>query len=185
MATLKADPCKTTRAASDLAVAAVRASAWRLVRSSKRGLADRLALVGVPFIAALTLWVLQRPDGAHQTLFAWLPQFVFGLQLDRISLVWTMIITGVGFLIHVTRSATWPREGLRAILCLPEFLHLCDAHAGTLRQLRRNAGRWGLVGLASYLLIGYYFERPTAVLHRRRRSSSTSSATSASSMRCS
>ena len=60
------------------------------------------ALVGVPFIAAVTMWgAATTGDGAHQTLFAWLPQFVFGLQLDRISLVWTMIITGVGFLIHV------------------------------------------------------------------------------------
>ena len=40
-------------------------------------------------------------QGAHQALVTWLPQFAFGLQWDRISLIWTLIITGVGFLIHV------------------------------------------------------------------------------------
>ncbi len=37
--------------------------------------------------------------GAHQALVTWLPGFDFGLLLDPLSLLWTFIITGVGFLI--------------------------------------------------------------------------------------
>jgi NADH:ubiquinone oxidoreductase subunit 6 (subunit J) len=64
------------------------------------------ALVGVSFVAALSEWgsatlIDGSLEGVRQPLFAWLPQFAFGLQWDRISLVWTLIITGVGFLIHV------------------------------------------------------------------------------------
>ena len=64
------------------------------------------ALIGVSFIA--TLVVVERcdaVDGAARARtkrsFTWLPRFAFGLQFDRIALVWTLIITGVGFLIHV------------------------------------------------------------------------------------
>ncbi|HTX60025.1 MAG TPA: NADH-quinone oxidoreductase subunit L, partial [Verrucomicrobiae bacterium] len=39
--------------------------------------------------------------GAHQALFAWLPGFDFGLLLDPLSLLWALVITGIGFLIHV------------------------------------------------------------------------------------
>ena len=31
----------------------------------------------------------------------WLPGFALGLQLDPLSWIWTIIITGVGFLIHL------------------------------------------------------------------------------------
>ena len=41
-------------------------------------------------------------QGAHQALVDLAAAVCkFGLQWDRISLVWTLIITGVGFLIHV------------------------------------------------------------------------------------
>ncbi len=55
------------------------------------------ALVGVSFLAALFSWNdATTGTGVHQALFAWLPQFAFGLQWDRISLIWTMIITASG-----------------------------------------------------------------------------------------
>jgi NADH-quinone oxidoreductase subunit L len=123
------------------------------------------ALVGVPFIAALTLWgAATTGTGAHQTLFAWLPQFVFGLQLDRISLVWTMIITGVGFLIHVYSIGYMAGE--KAFARFFAYLNFFIFAMLTLVLSDNFVGMlvgWGLVGLASYLLIGYYFERPTAV----------------------
>ncbi len=128
------------------------------------------ALVGVSFIAALAEWNdAALGSGAHQALFAWLPQFAFGLQWDRISLVWTLIITGVGFLIHVysigyvagdkafARFFAYMNFFVFAMLTLV----LSDNFVGMLVG-------WGLVGLASYLLIGYDFERPAAVAAARK-----------------
>jgi NADH-quinone oxidoreductase subunit L len=128
------------------------------------------ALVGVSFIAAITEWNdATLGSGAHQALFAWLPQFAFGLQWDRISLVWTLIITGVGFLIHVysigyvagdkafARFFAYMNFFVFAMLTLV----LSDNFVGMLVG-------WGLVGLASYLLIGYDFERPAAVAAARK-----------------
>lgn len=128
------------------------------------------ALIGVSFVAALTLWSdATTGTGAHQALFAWLPQFVFGLQLDRISLVWTMIITGVGFLIHVYSIGYL--AGDKAFARFFAYLNFFIFAMLTLVLSDNFVGLlvgWGLVGLASYLLIGYYFERPAAVAASRK-----------------
>ena len=128
------------------------------------------ALVGVSFIAAIAEWNdATLGSGAHQALFAWLPQFAFGLQWDRISLVWTLIVTGVGFLIHVysigyvAGDKTFARffAYMNFFVFAMLTLVLSDNFVGMLVG-------WGLVGLASYLLIGYYFERPSAVAAARK-----------------
>ena len=75
---------------------------------------------------------------------SWMPGFDFGLLLDPLSLLWTFIITGVGFLIlfySIGYMAGRPR--LRAILRLHELLRLRDAHARALRQLRRDCSSAG------------------------------------------
>src|SRR5271170_2641601 len=64
------------------------------------------AFIGVAFVAALTEWhdataISGNALGAHQALVTWLPGFSLGLLFDRLSLVWTLVITGIGFLIHV------------------------------------------------------------------------------------
>ena len=88
----------------------------------------------------------RRPcGGAHQALFYVAAAVAsFGLQWDRLSLIWTLIITGVGFLIHVYSIGYLAGDTrLRALLRVHELLRLRDAHAGALRQLRRAAGRLG------------------------------------------
>jgi NADH-quinone oxidoreductase subunit L len=132
------------------------------------------ALVGVSFIAALAEWnsatlIDGVVQGVREPLVTWLPQFSFGLQWDRISLVWTLIITGVGFLIHVYSIGymTGDRAFARFFAYLNFFvfsmltLVLSDNVAGLLVG-------WGLVGLASYLLIGYYIAKPSAVAASRK-----------------
>jgi NADH-quinone oxidoreductase subunit L len=127
------------------------------------------ALIGVAFIATLASWndamaINGTVQGAHQALFAWLPQFAFGLQWDRISLVWTLIITGVGFLIHVYSIGYM--AGDKAFARFFAYLNFFIFAMLTLVLSDNFVGLlvgWGLVGLASYLLIGFYFERPSAV----------------------
>src|ERR1700733_9508686 len=128
------------------------------------------ALIGVAFIATLAEWNdATTGAGAHQALFNWVPQFVFGLQWDRLSLIWTLIITGVGFLIHVYSIGYVAGErGFARFFAYMNFfifamltLVLSDNFVGLLVG-------WGLVGVASYLLIGYYFDRPSAVAAARK-----------------
>ena len=100
---------------------------------------------------------------------SWLPQFTFGLQWDRISLVWTLIITGVGFLIHVYSIGYM--AGDKAIARFFAYMNFFVFAMLTLVLSDNFVGLlvgWGLVGLASYLLIGYYFDRPSAVAAARK-----------------
>ena len=52
------------------------------------------ALVGVSFIATLTAWGdATSATGAHASLVTWLTGWSLGLQLDKLSLVWSLVIT--------------------------------------------------------------------------------------------
>ncbi len=132
------------------------------------------ASVGVAFVAALLSWadataVRDGAVGAHQALFAWTHGIRFGLLLDPLALVWVLVITGVGFLIHLYSIGYMAGDRLFArffaYMNLFVFamltLVLSDDFVGLLIG-------WGLVGLASYLLIGFWFERPSAVAAARK-----------------
>ncbi|MBV8118055.1 MAG: NADH-quinone oxidoreductase subunit L [Candidatus Eremiobacteraeota bacterium] len=107
--------------------------------------------------------------GAHQPLFSWPGGLDFGLLLDPLSLLWTFIITGVGFLIHF--YAIGYMDGDRAFARFFAYMNFFVFAMLTLVLSDNFIGLlvgWGLVGLASYFLIGFWFERPTAVAAARK-----------------
>jgi NADH-quinone oxidoreductase subunit L len=131
-------------------------------------------LVGTAFVATVVSWndavqLNGTTGGAHVALASWLPGFSFGLLFDRLSLVWTLIITGVGFLIHVYSIGYL--AGDRAFARFFAYLNFFVFAMLTLVLSDNFAGLlvgWGLVGLASYFLIGFWSERPTAVAAARK-----------------
>ncbi len=143
-------------------------------RISRRG-AGYLATasVGVSFVAALVTFALLLGDSpgdrTHTSvLWHWLTagSYVFnlGIQVDQLSVYMMLIVAGVGFLI-VAYSIGYMEgddEERRyfAYMALFVFSMLLLVQAGNLLILLAG---WGLVGLSSYLLIGFWHERPTAV----------------------
>jgi NADH-quinone oxidoreductase subunit L len=132
------------------------------------------AAVACSFIATLLAWGIATQSsgaelGAHQYLFSWLKGFDFGLLLDPLSLIWVLIITGVGFLIHAySVGYMWTDNAIARFFAYMNFfvfamltLVLSDNFAGLLIG-------WGLVGLASYFLIGFWFFKPSAVAAARK-----------------
>ncbi len=132
------------------------------------------ALVGVSFVLAVVSWPAATQNaggalGANQPLLSWMPGFDFGLLLDPLSLLWTLVITGVGFAIvlysvgYMDGDPAFARffayMGFFVFAMLT--LVLSDNFVGLLVG-------WGLVGLASYFLIGFWFERPSAVAAARK-----------------
>ena len=107
--------------------------------------------------------------GAHQHIGAWVRGFDFGLLLDPLSLIWVLIITGVGFAIHLYSIGYM--SGDRAFARFFAYMNFFVFAMLTL-VLADNFVMllvgWGLVGLASYFLIGFWFERPTAVAAARK-----------------
>jgi NADH-quinone oxidoreductase subunit L len=131
-------------------------------------------LVGASFVLAVLSWrdgtqAAAGALGAHHELFSWMPGFDFGLLLDPLSLLWTFIITGVGFLIVV--YSVGYMEGDRAFARFFAYMSFFIFAMLTLVLSDNFVGLlvgWGLVGLASYFLIGFWFDRPTAVAAARK-----------------
>jgi NADH-quinone oxidoreductase subunit L len=136
------------------------------------------AVVAASFFGTLTLWPAATRSvntggvdlvGAHQSLWSWIPGFDFGLLLDPLSLLWALIITGVGFLIHVYSIGYM--DGDRAFARFFAYLNFFVFAMLTLVLSDNFVGLlvgWGLVGLASYFLIGFWFFKPTAVAAARK-----------------
>ncbi len=87
----------------------------------------------------------------------------FGFQLDQLSLVMLLIVTGVGFLIHLYSAGYMAHEGgfyrYFALLNLFMFFMLVLVLANN--YLLMFIG-WEGVGFASYMLIGFFFRRDSA-----------------------
>ena len=124
------------------------------------------AVLGIAFAVTLAIfWLLA---GAHaeapfvKTLFPWLVtgdlHINAALQVDQLSIVMTMVVTGVGFLIHVFSvgymqdDPGYPRYF--AYLNLFVFFMLVLVLGASYPVLFVG---WEGVGLCSYLLIGYWY----------------------------
>ncbi len=108
-------------------------------------------------------------DGVSAPLVTWIPGFSLGLMLDPLSLLWTLVITGIGGLIHL--YAIGYMEGDRAVARFFAYMNFFVFAMLTLVLSDNFVGLlvgWGLVGLASYFLIGFWFFKPSAVAAARK-----------------
>ncbi|MBI5418832.1 MAG: NADH-quinone oxidoreductase subunit L [Deltaproteobacteria bacterium] len=129
-------------------------------------------VVGAAFAVSL-LCVLQLAARAPQdrlfvqVLFPWIQAGGFtgsaALQLDPLSAVMILVVTGVGFLIHVYSVGYMSHE--KAFARYFVYLNLFTFAMLTLvlgsNYLVMFVG-WEGVGLCSYLLIGYWYEKQSA-----------------------
>ncbi|SBS77869.1 NADH-quinone oxidoreductase subunit L [uncultured Mycobacterium sp.] len=103
----------------------------------------------------------------HPNLFSWVPvaglHVDFGLQLDALSICFVLLITGVGSLIHIYSVGYMKEDAhrrrffgyLNLFLSAMLLLVLADNYLGLYFG-------WEGVGLASYLLIGFWSHKPSA-----------------------
>ncbi|MCU0508935.1 MAG: NADH-quinone oxidoreductase subunit L [Anaerolineae bacterium] len=117
---------------------------------------------------AIQLFSLPHEEQSHSVLlWQWMAAGNFsvdaGLLIDPLSIVMALVVTGVGFLIHVYSTGymhddpRFPRffAYLNLFILMMLTLVLADNY------LLMFVG-WEGVGLASYLLIGFWFEKPSA-----------------------
>jgi NADH-quinone oxidoreductase subunit L len=129
-------------------------------------------LVGLGFVLAvatlLDLLGLHADQRVHVAdLFDWITVGTFSvdvaLRVDPLSITMTLVVTGVGALIHLYAIGYMdrdPRFGtFFAYLNLFVFFMLMLVLADNYLLLYLG---WEGVGLCSYLLIGFWFERPSA-----------------------
>ncbi|WEB41914.1 NADH-quinone oxidoreductase subunit L [Streptomyces yunnanensis] len=124
------------------------------------------------FAVAVVLFADMLGKGAehralHQHLFSWIPVGGFradvAFQLDQLSMTFVLLITGVGSLIHIYSIGYMEHDErrrrffgyLNLFLAAMLLLVLADNY------LLLYVG-WEGVGLASYLLIGFWQHKPSA-----------------------
>jgi len=125
-------------------------------------------MVGLSFLAGLfaAIPVLQGTSEHHVvTVFEWLSPVGANAELlwDPLSAFMVLIVTGVGFLIHVYSIGYM--HGDERFARFFTYLNLFVTSMLTL-VLANNFGLmfvgWEMVGLCSYLLISFYYTKPSA-----------------------
>jgi NADH-quinone oxidoreductase subunit L len=123
-------------------------------------------------LSVLALIDLLTRDDSQRSLVStgwrWLSGGTFlvdvSILVDPLSVVMLLVVTGVGYLIHAYSIGYMDGDSEEkrffAYLNLFVFSMLLLVLAGNFVILLAG---WGLVGLSSYLLIGFWWQRPTAV----------------------
>ena len=137
-------------------------------------------VVGLAFVVGVILLAsLVGADSAHKSLtvrfWDWIDfgngnlQVGFDVTIDPLSVLMVMVITGVGFLIHVYSVGYMEHDpGVArffSYMNLFIFSMLLLVLAGDMLWLIIG---WALVALSSYLLIGFWWRRPSAVQAARK-----------------
>ena len=139
-------------------------------RTDKWGHLLATALSGSSFLYGLKLFndMLALPTeerAMHQKLFSWIHVGGFnvdaGLLLDQLSICFVLLITGVGTLIHIYSISYMSHDHDRRRF----FAYLNLFIAAMLLLVLGNSYLnlyvgWEGVGLASYLLIGFWNQKP-------------------------
>ncbi len=127
-----------------------------------------LASFGVAAWAFTEMLGRADPERAvHYNLFSWVPvtglEVDFALQLDQLSMCFALLITGVGSLIHIYSIGYMSDdpERRRFFAYLNLFLSAMLVLVLADNFLVLYLG-WEGVGLASYLLIGFWYRKPSA-----------------------
>ena len=132
------------------------------------------AMAAGSFVCTVIVWstLLGRPSTARsvdKTIFTWMPvgslHVSFGLQLDPLSILWSLFVTGVGSLItlysigYMRGDPSFSRFFfyLNAFIFSMLILVLAD------NFLFSFLG-WEGVGFCSYGLVGFWFERNSAAV---------------------
>ncbi|MFZ3215440.1 MAG: NADH-quinone oxidoreductase subunit L [Candidatus Acidiferrales bacterium] len=153
---------------------------WRLAKGIVNALCVGSVFVSFLFSVGAFFQLIARPEGERfftKALFEWLPNVpyhMFGgklaffrapweFQIDALTAVMILVVTGVGLLIHVYSTGYMAHEGgyyrFFGYMNLFMFAMLVLVLANNLVVMFVG---WEGVGTCSYLLIGFYFHRKSA-----------------------
>ncbi len=135
--------------------------------------AHTVTILGVAISFALSLWVFKAQvfDGAptfNAPIYTWLVsdgiRMQLGFLVDHLTVLMMVVVTFVSLMVHVyTIGYMHDDDGYQrffAYISLFTFAMLSLVMSNNFLQLFFG---WEAVGLVSYLLIGFWFKRPTAI----------------------
>ena len=131
------------------------------------------AITGSFLVSAAASWALLQMEpaarGFTQKLFTWIPsgdlQVPFALRLDPLAMVMILVVSGIGSLIHLYSTAYMHEENDSEYARYFSYLNLFASFMLVLvlapNFLVMFVG-WEGVGLCSYLLIGFWYQKKSA-----------------------
>jgi len=142
-------------------------------RKLPRALVTAVALIctAIPAIIVAQLWITMKAAGAPDVIQVVSQPWIqitgltinFAFTVDHLTLIMLGVVTGVGFLIHLYSAGYMAHEEgyWRFFAYLNLFMFFMSVLVLAESFLLLFVG-WEGVGLASYLLIGFYFKKDSA-----------------------
>jgi NADH-quinone oxidoreductase subunit L len=142
-------------------------------RKLPRALVTAIALIctAIPAVIVAWLWITMKSANAPEVIQVvsqpWIQitglQINFAFTVDHLTLIMLGVVTGVGFLIHLYSAGYMAHEEgyWRFFAYLNLFMFFMSILVLAESFLLMFVG-WEGVGLASYLLIGFYFKKDSA-----------------------
>src|SRR5262245_55979088 len=151
----------------------VNASFGRRLSKAAAGAVACAAMIGSLLVSAAAVWRLAALAPEVRTIvqrvFTWISSgdfsVAFTLRVDPLSAVMILVVTGIGSLIHVYSTAYMHEESDSEFARYFSYLNLFAAFMLVLvlgsNFLAMFVG-WEGVGLCSYLLIGFWYQKKSA-----------------------
>ena len=139
------------------------------------GLIGTLSLAAVTVMSYMTAWTYftaDRVGGIYETLvpynFEWLPMgslhFDMGIMLDPISVMMLIVISTVSLMVHIYSFGYMHGErGFQRYYAFLSLFTMSMLGLVVATNIFQMYLFWELVGVSSYLLIGFYFTTPAAI----------------------
>ena len=136
--------------------------------------------IGAAFAVTVVMFVIVvGAPASEKSATAWLWNWLnlgsgnldvsVNITVDQLSLLMLLVITGVGFLIHLYSVGYMERDrGVARFFSYMNFFIFSMELLVLAANLVILIIGWGLVALSSYLLIGFWHDRPTAVAAARK-----------------
>ncbi|MFA9477332.1 NADH-quinone oxidoreductase subunit L [Phycisphaerales bacterium AB-hyl4] len=129
-----------------------------------------VASIAIPFLMAISVYGQVRglDVGETVTFFRWIHvgDFTadFAYYMDTLTMVMLFVVTGIGSLValYATGYMAGDRGYARFFAAVALFIFAMTSMVMGSNLIMLYLG-WEMVGLASYLLIGYYYHKPAAV----------------------
>jgi len=139
----------------------------KIVNSVAIGSTGLSFFIAVEAVREFFEYFAQNHQPFHKEFFTWIAagnfQAGFDLQMDQLTVVMVMVVTGVGWLIHIYATGYMAHEGgyYRFFSYLNLFMFFMLILVLAANYVLLFVG-WEGVGLSSYLLIGFYFLKKSA-----------------------
>ena len=139
------------------------------------GLIGTLSLAAVTVMSYMTAWTYftaDRVGGIYETWvpynFEWLPMgslhFDMGIMLDPISVMMLIVISTVSLMVHIYSFGYMHGErGFQRYYAFLSLFTMSMLGLVVATNIFQMYLFWELVGVSSYLLIGFYFTTPAAI----------------------